>query len=63
MYGFIEGVQEEFGEESGDALLYHIDFGISKKMYEIYGKRMKIKDIEEVTILLRAWLMAGPGKR
>ena len=54
MHGLIEGVREEFGEESGDAFLYHIGFGVGKEIYEIYGKIINLKNIEEAAILLKA---------
>ena len=59
MQDLIEGIREEFGEESGNAFLYHIGYGIGKKIYEIYGGEMKIKNINEAATLLKALANGG----
>ncbi len=54
MRGIVMGVREHLGVESGNALLYHIGYGIGEEFYKIYAEPRGIKDLNEVFLLIEA---------
>ena len=54
MRGIIDGIKEEFGEESGDAFLFRMGYEIGRKAYRLYAEKLSIKDFDEGIEVLKA---------
>ena len=54
MKGLVEGIKEELGKKAGESLLYHLGYATGRKLHSIYAAPLKVNEIEEGVILLKA---------